>query len=141
MSIVYPWLDSVTTQLTYLRALAVPAKLSPALQALIAAGQLIVDDVDDGVTVSSDDAKQWLSQTQVFSKHLNQQLAAPLAQTAVQGQATPGDGDIFGGLKTASSAAVQTAMSVSGTLLQNLEADLGWIALAVVGALALWALV
>lgn len=134
----YYWLPMVQTNLAALQALQLTAKLQPAQQALIKAGQTIVDTYDSGSTVWSDDAKQWLYSAKQFAMHLSAAQGAPIIQTSNAGMATPDDGiaiglaqgaNTFGQMTTA---AIQGAMSDLQKALQDIESlPWGWIAVGI----------
>jgi len=92
-SYIYPKLQAFETNFATLQALGgrVPANLQRSYQAIMRAGVTIEQHLDAGVTVSSDDFDNWLQLTKSFASHLGPLQAAPITQTADNGQAQPSD--------------------------------------------------
>ena len=132
-SVLYPWLQSVQDQILALQSITnkVPDNLRPALLQLIVAGNTIVDEVNNGTTVSSDDAQAWLDHTKTFSSYLTAQQAAPIAQNANAGLQTPSDSDIFAGVNRAPA----DATTAIGSSLQAVEKELEALAVPIVGSI------
>lgn len=127
-TLIYPWRDQVESQLNYLRSIAVPPALNAALQALIKSGTLIMSELANGYSVASDDAKQWLAQTQQFATHLSATLAAPINQTAAAGLSTPDDSNPLGPIVAPIVSPVGDALAELEAILADLEAlPWGWI--------------
>lgn len=143
-SVLYPWLQSVQDQILALQQITnkVPDNLRPALLQLIVAGNTIVDEVNNGTTVSSDDAQAWLDHTKTFSSYLTAQQAAPIAQNANAGLQTPSDSDIFAGVNRApadaaadAGAAAAAGGTAIGNALQAVEKELEALAVPIVGSI------
>lgn len=143
-SALYPWLAPMQSQVNALEAISgkVPDNLRPALLQLITAGRTILDEVNNGTTVSSDDAQAWFNSSKTYSSYLAPEQAAPIAQGADAGLQTPSDSDIFAGIKQApadAAADVGAAAAAGGTAignaLQAVEKELEALAVPIVGSI------
>jgi hypothetical protein len=131
---IFPWLGAVRSNVSALSQLT---NLAPAQErvrvSLLRAGQTILNQVEAGTSVSSEDAKNWLALTKAFSIRIATAAPAPAAtigSTADQGQNTPDDSLTSGG-QTLMTAATQAIHDAAAALEDELVNTLpwGWIAL------------
>ena len=78
---VSPWFDCFAKNYDVLKQIGpqIPATLRPAYDALLRSGATIQATIDDGHTVQSDDAKQWLVTEKTFAGKLNNARSAEIA--------------------------------------------------------------